>query len=62
MITTPGPAPVTIPAGLTVATDVLPLLQLPPEGVPVNGSVALTQTEVLPEITGEAFIVIGLVT
>jgi hypothetical protein len=60
MVTKPLPVPVTTPAEPTVAIMILLLLHVPPDGLPDNGTVAPTQTEVPPETTGEAFTVIVL--
>lgn len=60
MVTKPPPVPVTTPVEPTVAIIILLLLHVPPEGLPDNGTVAPTQTDVPPDTKGEAFTVIVL--
>ena len=60
---TPPLNPVTWPVGETVATDVVPMLQTPPEEPSVNATESPTQTEVEPTMIpalGNGFTVITL--
>lgn len=52
MFTTPGLTAVTNPAGLTVATDGLPLVHEPPAGVAPNVVFIPTHNEPGPVMTG----------
>ena len=64
MVTVPAVTPVTTPEEVTVALAVLPLVQLPPDGVSDNAVVAPGQTVAVPKIgpgAGSGFMVINAV-
>jgi hypothetical protein len=57
MVTMPEPVGVTTPPELTVATEVLLLLQVPPEGEAVKVVVAVPQIVLDPDTVADAFTV-----
>lgn len=61
MVTTPALTGVTRPVVLTVATDELLLVQVPPEGVPVRVKGEPMQVELPPDIEAPETTVIVLV-